>query len=63
MSALGIGARVRCPADRGAPAYCGTVRDVGERREHMGRAFRWVVVERDGAGSRHIWPDHRLTVI
>lgn len=58
--ALKVGDVVRCPADRGTPAYIGPITHIsGNVATHMGKEFIWVTVA-DGHGHRHVWPSNRL---
>lgn len=62
---LKYGDRVHCPADRGDPAYVGTVRSVDcgttPLASHMGKEFIWVLVRQPGPrGHRSVWPSNRL---
>lgn len=62
---LKYGDRVRCPADRGDPAYEGTVRssdcNTKALSSHMGKEFIWVLVQQPGPrGYRSVWPSNRL---
>lgn len=58
---LKIGDTVRCPADRGDPAYSGKVEHVGqdEAQDLQGRGYLWVTVRRAGAHAS-VWPSNRL---
>lgn len=57
--ALKIGAIVRCPADRGEPAYRGKVESVGAHVTEKPVPFVWVSV-RTPNGHAVVWPSNRL---
>lgn len=59
--ALKVGQRVKCPADRGDPAYYGTVVDVSQtvNFDLKAQPYVWVTV-RHPRGSKHSWPSNRL---
>lgn len=58
------GNRVLCPADRGTPAFVGTVRsnDCLTMPASPGTygKFIWVSVQEDKRGRRTVWPSNRL---
>ncbi len=62
MSLPKYGDHVHCPADRGEPAYTGTVRDVGTDvlTNIHGVKCVWVSVQRIDSTRRTVWPSHRL---
>jgi hypothetical protein len=61
---LKVGDRVRCPPDRGDPAYIGKVTHLSA--DHGGtvygtdQIYLWVTVEHPAGKSRHVWPSNRL---
>lgn len=57
------GRRVRCPEDRGQPAFTAKIEMVyPTMSEHMGRPFAWVNVRTDD-GRPSVWPSHRLQTL
>jgi hypothetical protein len=56
------GETVRCPADRGDPAFTGTVTHVGvlgaESHNIHGEVYIWVEVK--GPHHKSVWPSNRL---
>lgn len=61
---LVYGSKVLCPADRGSPAFVGTVRsnDCANIPASPGiyGKFIWVSVQGDNRGRRAVWPSNRL---
>lgn len=62
ISTLVYGTRVHCPADRGDPAYDGTVRHIGTdvQTNIHGVKYVWVTVQSITGAQRGVWPSHRL---
>lgn len=56
------GAIVQCPADRGEPAYRGSIRHISTTVQTNIRGVRyvWVTVQKMHSQTRHVWPSHRL---
>ena len=60
---LKYGQTVHCPADRGEPAYTGTVRseDCATCAAHLdNNAKQYIWIEVQGAGKKSVWPSNRL---
>jgi len=60
---LKFGQLVKCPADRGSPAFTGTVRSedcaTAQSNENLsGEVYIWVTVSHRGIKS--VWPSNRL---
>lgn len=60
--ALKPGAVVHCPADRGEPAFTGTVASVGTAESSAnGKPFVWIEVKHPYPSNRKsVWPSNRL---
>lgn len=57
---LKVGDRVRCPADRGVPAFTGTVTHVSTQINEVGAVqYIWVEVQRPNS-HKSVWPSNRL---
>lgn len=52
---------VKCPEDRGDPAYVGRVLSTGTEvhRSHKGDPYVWVEVQ-SPTGRKVVWPSNRL---
>ena len=46
MNEMRKGQRVKCPEDRGSPAYVGIIESIGDKIQtnHKGDEYRWVTV-------------------
>lgn len=59
---LKLGDTVRCPSDRGAPAFIGKVSFIQPdlvNKNHVGEEYVWVNVSKNGK-SAGVWPSNRL---
>ena len=60
-SQVKMNAVVACPADRGDPAYKGTVTHIGSEVSRTVNDVEYVWVEvRHPGGTKHVWPSNRL---
>lgn len=59
---LAVGARVKCPGDRGDAPYVGTVEHPGTsiNTSITGAEYVWISVRRTG-GPASVWPSNRLS--
>lgn len=59
-----VGDIVRCPADRGAPAYTGKVVHAGGGVNHNlnNTPYTWVEVQNIMTGRKAVWPSNRLSL-
>lgn len=62
INALRLGGIIKCPEDRGIPAYMGKVESFDRKAVNLninGVKYIWVHV-RDAEGHAAVWPSHRL---
>jgi hypothetical protein len=60
---LKVGDRVRCPADRGNPAFIGVVTyysGIGATHANVSEPFLWVNVSTIYGLNAGVWPSNRL---
>lgn len=61
---LQVGAKVRCPADRGDPPFIGELYDIprGGVSVANGVEFMWCTVVHP-SGRRSVWPSNRISKV